>query len=146
MNPITSFYGEYRFLSNFWPAEVKYKNEIFKTVEHAYQAAKCQLRAQFLNFLVLQTPGQAKAFGKQVVVRHDWPEVKQEIMEDLVTQKFTNHEDLKQKLLATGNAELIEGNTWRDRYWGMTLENGVWVGHNFLGKILMKVRDQLKEK
>ena len=63
-------------------------------------------------------------------------------------QKFTRHLDLREKLLATGDAELIEGNTWRDMTWGAVWnkDKGRWVGKNNLGRILMKVRDELKSQ
>jgi hypothetical protein len=63
-------------------------------------------------------------------------------MEDLVRQKFTRHPDLKEKLLATGNRPLYEGNTWRDHFWGVSSKT--LKGQNHLGKILMRVREDLR--
>jgi len=54
--------------------------------------------------------------------------------------KFTQHSDLKERLLDTHNLELIEGNNWDDTYWGIC--NGR--GRNMLGMLLMEVRDILK--
>lgn len=62
-------------------------------------------------------------------------------MEDLLREKF-QRKDLKQKLLDTGDAELIEGNTWGDTYWGMVGNKG----HNHLGRLLMKVREEINER
>ena len=56
--------------------------------------------------------------------------------------KFTQHEDLKKKLLETGDAELIEGNYWHGCYWGVCEEQG----ENRLGKILMRIREELRYK
>ncbi len=56
--------------------------------------------------------------------------------------KFTQHSDLGEQLLATGDAELIEGNTWNDTEWGIC--NGI--GDNKLGKILMRIRKILKDR
>ena len=67
-------------------------------------------------------------------------EVKTNIMYDICLAKFTQNQDLKEKLLKTGNAILIEGNWWNDTYWGVC--NGI--GENNLGKILMKIREELK--
>ena len=62
-------------------------------------------------------------------------------MEDICRAKFTQNEELKKKLIDTGDATLIEGNTWNDTFWGVC--NGV--GENNLGKILMKIREELKD-
>ena len=69
--------------------------------------------------------------------------MKLQLMERLLLKKFDdNHPQLQQMLLATGEEELVEGNYWGDVYWGVC--NGV--GENHLGKLLMKIRDQLKAK
>jgi predicted NAD-dependent protein-ADP-ribosyltransferase YbiA (DUF1768 family) len=60
-------------------------------------------------------------------------------MEDLVRLKFTTHPDLCERLLTTGDAELIEGNSWNDTFWGVCRGKG----RNELGKVLMKVRSEL---
>ena len=59
----------------------------------------------------------------------------------LVQAKFQQHPDLKMRLLATGDAVLVEGNTWNDVVWGVN-QNGV--GENHLGKILMRIRDEIR--
>lgn len=84
----------------------------------------------------------AKKLGRQVPLRGDWEEVKDNIMYEICKAKFTQNEDLKEKLLATGNDILEEGNTWGDRVWGTV--NGV--GENRLGKILMRVREELRNE
>lgn len=61
-------------------------------------------------------------------------------MHDLVLRKFTAHPDLTELLLVTGDAELIEGNTWGDTTWGVCRGKG----ENLLGKILMAVRETLR--
>jgi ribA/ribD-fused uncharacterized protein len=73
-------------------------------------------------------------------MRPDWEQVKILIMTSLVRDKFTRHQDLKEQLLATGDAELIEGNWWGDTFWGVCKGKG----ENHLGKVLMKVREELK--
>jgi ribA/ribD-fused uncharacterized protein len=139
--PIREFQGAHRFLSNFWPAEVVLDNYPYRSVEHAYQAAKTldlNMRKQIRH---TEKPGEVKRLGRRVQMRPDWEEVKLHVMEDLVRQKFTRHPDLKARLLATGNAELQEGNSWNDVFWGINLRSGE--GQNHLGKILMKVRNEL---
>lgn len=138
MEKINSFRGEYRFLSNFWPAPLWYGNFLWPTSEHAYQAAKTlDLDEQISIHEMAKTPGQAKRLGQRVTKRDDWEEIKLQKMFEIVKEKFWQNPDLMQKLLATGDAELIEGNTWGDTYWGQC--NGV--GENHLGKILMEIRD-----
>lgn len=128
--------------SSFYPCQIAYGNIHFGSVENAYQAAKCEDEDDMLQFVNI-TPGQAKRLGRKVKMRPDWDEAKIPIMAQLVWQKF-QQSDLKEKLLATGDAELIEGNTWGDKFWGKVLENGEWVGENWLGIILMKTRETLR--
>jgi ribA/ribD-fused uncharacterized protein len=137
---IESFRGEHRFLSNFYPARVCYDGWWFPTVEHAYQGAKTEKPDERTQILEAPTPGKAKQLSRGISIRHDWEDVKVEIMRNLVFQKFNNHSELKEKLLATGKTKLIEGNTWGDKFWGMC--NGE--GENWLGKILMEVREELR--
>jgi ribA/ribD-fused uncharacterized protein len=148
VNRIDRFSGEYRFLSNFWYALVELDGEEYPSVEHAYQAAKTldlTARKQFQN--PNMRPGEAKGRGKVLELRPNWDEMKVPIMKDLVLQKFTRHPALKGALLATGDAELVEGNYWHDQFWGRCICHGChdFPGQNQLGKILMDVRANLKE-
>ena len=140
MNVINRFNGEYAFLSNFVNCKVIYNENIYPTVEHAFQAAKCLDISIQKSFTTLVTPRDAKKLGKQVPLRPDWEQVKDDIMKDLLTQKFSQ-EPFKSQLLATGNAKLIEGNTWNDTYWGVCNGKGL----NMLGILLMEVRDELRK-
>jgi ribA/ribD-fused uncharacterized protein len=150
---ITSFRDANRFLSNFWPAVVYFKDNVegrwYPTVEHAYQAAKSLDKRDRKEIAEAPKPGDAKRLGNQVGIRHDWETVKLQIMEELVRQKFFKYPELGARLLATGNEELIEGNTWGDKFWGCVSKTNTsgkkeWVGQNHLGKILMKIRDDYK--
>lgn len=133
---IDSFKNEFYFLSNFYPCKVIYGGLPFENSEAAFQAAKCWSRAD--EFIHLNA-SDAKKLGRKVEMREDWDIVKNRIMHDVVLAKFSQSEDLKEKLLATGDAYLEEGNTWGDRYWG-TVDG---VGENQLGRTLMSVRDML---
>ena len=137
---INSFRGKYEFLSNFYPAQVEYQRVIYPSVEHAYQAAKTKNQARRIQIRDTLLAADAKKLGnkKDIPIRADWEEIKVKIMLKLVRRKF-QHPAFKKKLLATGDAELIEGNWWKDYFWGVC--NGV--GENKLGKILMKVRADL---
>lgn len=136
---IDSFQGEHRWLSNFWPARVVYERFLYPSVENAYQAAKLDpaLRRQFMSC----TPGQAKRAGRVAAVRADWDQVKLQVMEQLIAQKFFAGSELATKLLETDDAPLIEGNTWGDTFWGVCRGKG----ENNLGKLLMARRAELKE-
>ena len=85
-------------------------------------------------------PSDAKRLGRHVPLREDWNSIKEQIMYEICKAKFTQNPDLAEKLLETGDAELIEGNWWHDTTWGMC--NGE--GQNLLGKILMRVREEIK--
>lgn len=141
MSDILGFTKEYRFLSNFQAATVEYDGLEYPSTEHAYQAAKTEDAAQRRRIREAQKPGDAKRLGKQVKMRTDWEQIKVGVMKDLVRQKFTKHKELKEKLLATGDAYLEETNTWNDTFWGVCKGKG----QNHLGKILMEVRQELKK-
>lgn len=136
---ITSFHGEYFFLSNFYASPVIYDLEVYPTAEHAFQAAKTHSLKERKQIALCLSPGMAKRKGQEVILRLDWDLVKLQIMRDIVQFKFSHHIPLRDKLLKTGNAELVEGNSWGDTFWGVS--NGV--GHNYLGEILMRVRKDL---
>lgn len=133
---ISGFFGQYRWLSNFWYAKVVYEGLEYPTSEHAYQAAKTQDPALRIAISKLRTPGEAKRAGQKVPWNDDFNKL--QVMYDVVKNKFSR-EPMRSKLLATGNEELIEANTWGDKFWGVC--NGV--GENHLGKILMRVREEL---
>lgn len=85
---------------------------------------------------------EAKKLGRSVSLRSDWEGIKVDVMWDIVHTKFSQHPELAEKLLATGDAYLVEGNTWHDRTWGTDLRGN---GANLLGKILMAERDTLRK-
>jgi len=132
---IDSFTGEHRFLSNFWPVDIEYLGVIYPSVEHAYQASKTNDPEERKLILQAKTAGIAKRLGKFLIIRPDWDNVKVPIMHHLVWKKFQNKE-LNDLLQATGDCDLVEGNTWNDTFWGIC--NGQ--GKNHLGKILMHER------
>ena len=140
---IMSFRGEYSFLSNFYEGKVfTYKGLKFNNTEAPFHAEKCWSRAKEFEMI---RPLQSKRLGRRVLMRKDWEQIKDRVMYDVCYAKFTQDPVLKAKLLATGNRELVEGNTHGDRCWGMTCSNGVWIGENRLGKVLMQLRDDLRE-
>jgi ribA/ribD-fused uncharacterized protein len=142
---INSFTGRYEFLSNFFPSPIAlwaYTGDLreFPTVEHVFQSFKTEDPIQFESIRTAPTPGKAKRLGKACTLRKDWEEIKLEVMFRALTEKFRQNADLYEQLLSTGTALLVEGNNWGDVYWGVC--GGV--GENHLGKLLMRVRDDLR--
>lgn len=136
---IDCFDSEYDFLSNFYPCDVTYKGITYPSSEAAFHAQKTRDVYQQVTFTKMN-PSQAKRAGRKLDLRPDWEDVKYQIMYEIVLEKFIQNDDLRRKLLATEDAELIEGNHWGDKYWGVC--HGV--GENNLGKILMEVREYLQ--
>jgi len=134
------FSGSDHFLSNFANFPIRLRDKTWPTTEHYFQAQKFP-RSE-IEDLIRQaaTPNEAKALGsKNVTKRSNWPEIKEQIMYEALLAKFTQHKELKQKLLDTGERELIE-NTG-DLYWG---NNEQLTGLNRLGILLMEVRVFIK--
>ena len=141
-NCISRFTGRYAFLGNFYDAPVEFGGIRYRNSEAAFQAQKCEDEEKRLWFAGL-APGRAKSLGGRVRLREDWEEVKTGLMLEIVRAKFTQNPELAEKLLATGEKRLVEGTAWNDTCWGIDIHTGK--GENRLGKILMQVRDELKE-
>lgn len=140
MGRITSFRGEYEFLSNFYPSVVVLDGMKYPTVEHAYQASKTESDEQRYLIGRAETPAKAKRLGRKAHLRPDWDDnFKTATMRDLLHQKFKDP-DLRQKLLDTYPKALMEGNTWGDKYWGAVWEHNEWSGSNVLGSLLVRER------
>lgn len=137
---IQSFTGQYRFLSNFFECHIKDNGWVFPSAEHLYQAYKAKTAHHASFVWNAGTPAAAKRVGRSITVREDWEEIKLSVMHHVVFQKFTQNVHLAELLLETGSAQLIEGNTWGDRFWGTVNCQG----ENHLGRILMSVRQDLK--
>lgn len=137
--PIVSFSGPYRFLSNFYPAQIYYDGVYYPTLEHAYQAAKTLNGVDRELIRGAATPGEAKTRGRRVTKRPHWDAIKLDVMERLLRGKFRPGSKLARQLIQTGNAELVEGNTWGDVFWGVCRGEG----ENHLGRLLMKLRREL---
>ena len=144
---IDFFDGEYAFLSNFYNASCIFEEKLYPTVEHAFQAAKSLNHAERDWIAAAGSPGLAKRLGRRVNLRPDWEKVKFDVMEECLRSKFADPV-LKQKLLATGDEELVEGNYWHDNTWGNCSCEKCKdiVGKNMLGNILMKLRTEFMEE
>lgn len=151
MEKIIRFRGKYSFLSNFYPCKVEFEGLVYPSVENAFQAAKTSPseREPFTKV----SPKEAKKMGRKVRLQISaWESKKVKVMEELVRKKFKENPDLREKLLKTGDAVLIEGNTWGDEFWGVNLRkpdpSSPWGyrGKNMLGQILMKIREELRKE
>lgn len=137
---INDFRGSYRWLSNYQSSPVALDGWIYPTVEHAYQAAKNPSEIYRKRILADPSPRAARLLGQTCVLRRDWDDVKVQVMRGLLQQKFAPGTTLAAQLLATGEQELIEGNTWGDQFWGVC--NGE--GQNWMGRLLMEQRASLR--
>jgi len=153
-NVINVFWDKHAFLSNFYHAPVYWdvkglfeaKGFPFPTNEHAFQAAKYKAmdvedgraRLDYIQaILSCQNPVDAKRLGQKVKIDLDvWENIKVDCMRAVVFEKFRQHSNLREQLLDTGHALLVEGNTWGDTFWGRCDGKGA----NILGAILMEVR------
>ncbi|MCK9556093.1 NADAR family protein [Candidatus Pacearchaeota archaeon] len=135
---INKFRDQYAFLSNFFPCRIIHDGIFYPSVEHAYQAQKTMDKKEQYHIATLKTPMEAKTYGKHLIMRDDWEIVKLDIMERLLIVKF-KAPCLRKMLLNTKDKELIEGNYWKDTYWGVDLKTNK--GENNLGKLLMKIRE-----
>ena len=142
---ITSFRGEYAFLSNFAPCFAFAGG----TLETSYQAAKFTCSPDIMAQIVdAPTPGKAKRLAARWphLVRPDWQRVRTQVMWCLLCEKFDPVFEPKMTALlqTTNDALLIEGNQWHDTYWGVCFRNTCGGhGKNILGLLLMERRDQI---
>lgn len=142
---IAMFDGKYAFLSNFFPSPFEVDGITFPSVEHWFQAYKTTDPTEFKAIATAQTPGKSKRMGRGCQLRPDWEEVKTDVMLSGLRHKFKNPE-LRAKLLATGNEELMEGNTWHDNTWGNCVCQKCQniPGRNMLGMLLMQLRQEIQ--
>lgn len=137
---ITNFRGKWFFLSNFYEAKVTFEGLMYNNAESAFQAMKCRYYDDRIKFLS-KTGAQAKQLGKRITLRDDWESVKLDYMYKIVKAKFEQNDFIRKQLIDTSDVEIEEHNDWNDNYWGICDGRG----ENHLGKILMLVRNQLKD-
>lgn len=136
---VRGFFGEYRWLSNFWPSPMVLNEKHYPTVEHAYQASKTKDLDWRQRIREAPTPKDAKRLARKAPIRSDWNDIRFKVMGALVHKKFELNIDLACKLRMTAKMELEETNFWGDRFWGVYEGRG----ENRLGKILMRIREGL---
>jgi ribA/ribD-fused uncharacterized protein len=143
---IDDFRGEYAFLSNFFMRELVLDGVDYRSAEHAFNVKKTLDAAAAEQVRLAPTPALAKRLGRRVPLRDGWDEtVRYEVMRAVLAAKFADP-DLLARLLATGDALLIEGNQHEDNHWGQCSceQHRAWPGANHLGWMLMEHRAALR--
>jgi ribA/ribD-fused uncharacterized protein len=156
MSNIVYFWGKGDIASNFYPAKFHHMNENFNCSEQAYMWRKGLHFEDFAmanKILLLTDPGQQKKAGRLIsgFNQLSWDAVKREVMFQVVLAKFSQNPELKDWLLSTGDALLVEASPY-DKVWGiglnkyeaMSTPQSEWPGLNLLGLVLMDVRNALK--
>ena len=140
----------YGWLGNMAPFPVKYDGKWWKTTEALFQALRFDDDA-----IKEEIRGKPSPMGAKFVARRekDRMVIAQQGEQDLVNMeivlrlKLDQHPELKSKLLETGEATIIEDCSSRPRgsgmFWGAAFKDGQWVGENMLGKLWMKLREEL---
>ncbi|MCY3596552.1 MAG: NADAR family protein [Rhodospirillales bacterium] len=138
---IDRFRGELAFLSNFHYHPFEWRGRTYSTSEHAFQSAKSRDDRERQRIRAASSPAEAKRLGRRADLRCDWDRIKDDVMHSVLLAKFAVPA-LRDALLATGDAELVEGNTWGDVYWGVCGGRG----RNQLGRTLMRIRDDIRRR
>lgn len=138
---VIKFLGDTSPFSNFYKAQISIDSLTYDTVEHYYQSQKAIDEADKIKVATADSPKMAKYYGNRVKCRSDWDKRRLIVMYKALEAKFTQHPGLAKYLLNTGDAILMEVNR-RDEFWGVGKN---YKGKNMMGKMLMKLRDELKK-
>lgn len=138
---VADTYGEF---SNFADYPIFLASKRWPTSEHYFQAQKFSDLALRERIRKAKNPMIAARLGRDrsTPLRRDWESIKVGVMTDAVLAKFSQHQDLAELLLGTGDALLVE-HTANDSYWG---DGGDGSGKNMLGQVLMRVRERLRSQ
>lgn len=144
---IDSFKGKNHFLSNFYHCDFEFEGLTYHTAEAAFQAQKCSSKEDKIKYTEVSNPVAAKRMGrKEPNLPENWNEISYDIMKNILKAKFSVPE-MREKLLATGKAKLVEGNKHHDNLWGKCYcESCISKNRlalNRLGNILMEIRESL---
>lgn len=120
-----------------------YEGNNYWTVENYYQAMKIRDEDfKMRPIIATMNPFQAKTFLRKQNIIPDWDRIKLRIMEYALRHKFQPHTSWGKKLIAF-EKPIIEHNNWSDVYWGVNIFTGE--GENHLGKLLEKIRDDIRD-
>jgi len=132
-------FGEF---SNFAKFGIEMDGQWWPTTEHYFQAQKFEDEAYREKIRTAPAPKIAADLGRSrdVPMRPDWDQVKDDVMLRAVRQKFQTHAELRELLLSTGKEDIVE-NAPGDYYWGCGKDG---TGKNRLGQVLQQVRSELR--
>lgn len=137
---IYGFFGDFRFLSNFYYTDINLDNLNFKSSEAAYMAQKTDNILEKEKLANIVSSFEAKKFGQIVTLKDNWDTIKATCMLKVLRAKFTQNKELGDKLVSTKDLYLEETNWWKDDYWGKYSSKGL----NMLGILLMQVRTEIQ--
>lgn len=129
--------------SNFSAHQVVYLDVTYPTAEHAFHAQKFVDADVRERIQQCGSPLEAWQLGTTLKdeQRPDWNEVKVSVLTDIVRQKAAQHSEVRDALIASGGEEILEVNP-HDSFWGSGADG---TGQNTTGKILMSIRDELRQ-
>ena len=142
LSKIDSFTDYFDFLHNNFQTPVYFSGILYPSVSHAYHAARSndeRTRRAILNAETFQSLGNIALRINDPI---DWQEKKVKIMEQLVRDKFRRSKELQERLKLTEGRDLVmtyNDNNSKNIFWGVVKGNG----QNQLGRILMKIREDL---
>ena len=139
---LIAFRGPYRFLSNDSWCTVTWEGVEYPSITHAFQCAQTHDEAKREEIQKTKRFVKVRRIGKTAVTRSDWAEVRLDILESLLRQKFAQPA-FREVLLSTKDYKLINGDHRGETYWGMIYSGNKWVGDNHLGKLLMRIRKDI---
>ncbi len=142
--PVLFYEREFYCFSNFLSFAVEWRDKLWMTSEHAYQAAKFDEDNIIEEIRNVRSAHNSKKIARKYSekIRTDWDNQKLNIMKDIIRAKLSQHSYIEKKLRQTEDREIIE-DSHKDSFWGWGADKN---GENHLGKIWMKLRDKLPEK
>jgi len=130
----------YGCFSNFSKHPITVDGKVYATTEHFYQASKMVSEADHESVRLSDTPKSAKNLAYCLPMKDNWEDIKYKVMVDALIYKATQHQDIKEILMNTGD-EILEEASPKDAIWG-TGKDGK--GLNLLGKAWMETRSRLR--
>lgn len=134
-------HGPFGMFSNFYHIPIIIDDKKYNTVEHYFQSQKSPYPKMQEEIRKCSTPQQAKSMGSSIQLRRDWEQCKENVMMKALRAKAYSSVEFRELLLSTGTREIVENNPY-DSYWG-TGSSGY--GKNRMGKLLMRLREELRK-